>query len=452
MVKTVSWYVYDTLYLQPEHDTPPSPICNRDVDEATINIHIDNNCATNATNSSAKLAPIFGTKLGKRKADTRPSKSAKSSQRGSSPDVMLVDDTEDERKPPTKRPKVENLASIFAKPFSKPHGDSQSETGLSASAPLAEKLRPRTLQDFVGQDHLTGENSLLLSLIESRAMGSMILWGPPGCGKTTLARLLATTVDATFKELSATSSGIGDVKTIFEEAKRTLKLTGRRTILFMDEIQRFNKAQQDIFLPYVENGWIILIGATTENPSFKLNSALLSRCRVFVLERLSDVEIETILSKAIERVAPREVTPESKQEAPSSQTLTETSEDMSKPPENSRVINSAAPLLRQVSPQIMKTIINLSLGDARTALSLLEMVLTAPAKASDAGLIAHLRRSVSSRYDRSGEDRYDMISALHKSIRGSEGSAALYWLARMLTAGEDPLYIARRLIVVASED
>ncbi|KAG8805236.1 hypothetical protein FRC19_008010 [Serendipita sp. 401] len=267
-------------------------------------------------------------------------------------------------------------------------------------------------------------------------MGSMILWGPPGCGKTTLARLLATTVDATFKELSATSSGIGDVKTIFEEAKRTLKLTGRRTILFMDEIQRFNKAQQDIFLPYVENGWIILIGATTENPSFKLNSALLSRCRVFVLERLSDVEIETILSKAIERVAPREVTPESKQEAPSSQTLTETSEDMSKPPENSRVINSAAPLLRQVSPQIMKTIINLSLGDARTALSLLEMVLTAPAKASDAGLIAHLRRSVSSRYDRSGEDRYDMISALHKSIRGSEGSAALYWLARCVRSSQ----------------
>ncbi|KIM30721.1 hypothetical protein M408DRAFT_66262 [Serendipita vermifera MAFF 305830] len=299
-----------------------------------------------------------------------------------------------------------------------------SDAALTASAPLAEKLRPRVLSDFVGQEHLIGDGSLLLSLVESRAIGSMILWGPPGCGKTTLARLLSTSTDGIFKELSATSSGIADVKKIFDEAKRTLKLTGKRTILFMDEIQRFNKAQQDIFLPYVENGWITLIGATTENPSFKLTSALLSRCRVFVLERLSDEEITTILTNAIQRAsqvdANQEVEPDRG--------------------------------LRPISSEVMKTIVNLSIGDARTALSLLELVLTSPRKATDASIISHLRRSVSSRYDRSGEDRYDMISALHKSIRGSSGDGAMYWLARMLTAGEDPLYIARRLIVVASED
>ncbi|CCA68520.1 related to MGS1-Maintenance of Genome Stability 1 [Serendipita indica DSM 11827] len=439
--------------------TVTCPICNREVAETVINKHLDSQCQYPQQN--AKLAPIFTSRLGKRGTETRPTGAEpSSSKRQSSPDVVTLDEDDTPTKHTTKRPKTESkqcdsggndretasprssdVPSIFTQMSNK--SSKASEEVLAASAPLAERLRPRRLEDFVGQEHLTGDSSLLLQLVESQAIGSMILWGPPGCGKTTLARLLSKSVNATFKELSATSSGTSDVKAIFDEAKRSLKLTGKRTILFMDEIQRFNKAQQDIFLPYVENGWITLIGATTENPSFKLNSALLSRCRVFVLERLRDEDIEVILRKAIERVSPKVSSQEGDVTSlpSSSQTLVE-----------GQVEVKPEPRLREIAPEVMKTIVNLSMGDARTALSLLELVLTSPAKVSDKAVISLLRRSVSSRYDRSGEDRYDMISALHKSIRGSDGSAALYWLARMLTGGEDPLYIARRLIVVASED
>lgn len=423
------------------------PVCKRQVPDTSINSHLDKGCQ-DPVPSTSKLAPLFTTKLGKRGTETRPK--AAGSTRGSSPDIVLIEDKEVSKEPVAKRAKVENVAPIFAQSSAMP--TAVSDAALTASAPLAEKLRPRVLSDFVGQEHLIGDGSLLLSLVESRAIGSMILWGPPGCGKTTLARLLSTSTDGIFKELSATSSGIADVKKIFDEAKRTLKLTGKRTILFMDEIQRFNKAQQDIFLPYVENGWITLIGATTENPSFKLTSALLSRCRVFVLERLSDEEITTILTNAIQRAsqvdANQEVEPD--REPPSSRTLFDCSQENGKGLAEQAL--KAEGGLRPISSEVMKTIVNLSIGDARTALSLLELVLTSPRKATDASIISHLRRSVSSRYDRSGEDRYDMISALHKSIRGSSGDGAMYWLARMLTAGEDPLYIARRLIVVASED
>ncbi|KDQ18291.1 hypothetical protein BOTBODRAFT_52363 [Botryobasidium botryosum FD-172 SS1] len=218
------------------------------------------------------------------------------------------------------------------------------------------------------------------------------------------------------KECSATSSGTADVRSVLEEAKSTLNLTGQKTVLFLDEIHRFNKAQQDVFLPYLESGWIQLIGATTENPSFKLNSALLSRCRVFVLDRLTDDHISQILNRALRRVMP----PNNNMQTPA---------PSSSPEEK----------LHTVTPAVLRTIISLSAGDARTALSLLEIALAASP-------------SVGEEYDRTGDDHYDMISALHKSIRGSDGSAAMYWLARMLTAGEDPLFIARRLIVVASED
>lgn len=433
------WKSYNhLLYLM--GGTVTCPICNREVAETVINKHLDSQCQYPQQN--AKLAPIFTSRLGKRGTETRPTGAEpSSSKRQSSPDVVTLDEDDTPTKHTTKRPKTENVPSIFTQMSNK--SSKASEEVLAASAPLAERLRPRRLEDFVGQEHLTGDSSLLLQLVESQAIGSMILWGPPGCGKTTLARLLSKSVNATFKELSATSSGTSDVKAIFDEAKRSLKLTGKRTILFMDEIQRFNKAQQDIFLPYVENGWITLIGATTENPSFKLNSALLSRCRVFVLERLRDEDIEVILRKAIERVSPKVSSQEGDVTSlpSSSQTLVE-----------GQVEVKPEPRLREIAPEVMKTIVNLSMGDARTALSLLELVLTSPAKVSDKAVISLLRRSVSSRYDRSGEDRYDMISALHKSIRGSDGSAALYWLARMLTGGEDPLYIARRLIVVASED
>ncbi|KAG9083261.1 hypothetical protein FS749_006175 [Ceratobasidium sp. UAMH 11750] len=307
-------------------------------------------------------------------------------------------------------------------------------------------MRPKTLDDLIGQEHLIGKGSLLRGLMESGSTGSMIFWGPPGSGKTTLARLLASHTSATFTELSATSSGTSEVRAIFESAKSQLKLTGRRTILFVDEIQRFNKAQQDLFLPHVESGWIELVGATTENPSFKLNGALLSRCRVFVLEKLTDDQIETILHQALRRLEP----PFPSSTQPPSSPLPPPSSSRSSSPTPVKAQSST--LYAHATPRILSSIASLAAGDARTALSLLELVLSAPPSIREDKLLESLKRSVSSRYDRSGEDRYDMISALHKSLRGSDGSAAMYWLARMLTAGEDPLYIARRLIVVASED
>ncbi|KAF8806282.1 P-loop containing nucleoside triphosphate hydrolase protein [Phlegmacium glaucopus] len=265
----------------------------------------------------------------------------------------------------------------------------------------------------------------------------MILWGPSGCGKTTLARLLARRTDATLKEVSATNSGTTEVRNMIEEAKGLLSLTGRKTILFLDEIHRFNRAQQDIFLPYVEQGHVQLIGATTENPSFKINSALLSRCRVFVLERLTDENVMDILDHAIEKLVPNQppLTPSSSPQ-----------EEISMASTTSSTAHS------RLTPKVKRSIVSLSDGDARTALSLLELVFSSPPTFSEESLLANLRQSVSTRYDRTGDSHYDMISALHKSVRGGDGSAALYWLARMLTAGEDPLYIARRLIVMASED
>ncbi|KAI0312572.1 hypothetical protein OF83DRAFT_1165933 [Amylostereum chailletii] len=348
---------------------------------------------------------------------------------------------------------------------------------LDAAAPLADRLRPKTLQhvpllppycanpnptpcsDFIGQRHLTGSDSLLLALTASAGTGSAIFWGPPGCGKTTLARLLAARSDAAFKELSATIVGINDVRPIFEEAKNLLQLTGRRTIVFLDEIHRFTRSQQDIFLPFLERGHVQLIGATTENPSFKLNGALLSRCRVFVLERLADDEVVEILTKAIDRVSkPAEETLPQVEEVPSSSplasqlTLPPSSQPSSSQPSSSQSPSGPFPQYPHVTPRILNSIASLATGDARTALSLLELVLLASPTTEEETLLASLRRSVSASYDRTGDDRYDLISALHKSVRGSQGSAALYWLARMLEAGEDPVYICRRMVVCASED
>ncbi|KAG6856095.1 hypothetical protein H0H87_007431 [Tephrocybe sp. NHM501043] len=308
---------------------------------------------------------------------------------------------------------------------------------LEAAAPLAEKLRPNALSDFVGQRHLTGHDSLLMKTLDA---GSIIFWGPPGCGKTTLARLIAKEADCVFKELSATIVGINDVRATFEEAKNALALTGRKTVLFLDEIHRFNKSQQDIFLPYVEQGYIQLIGATTENPSFKLTGALLSRCRVFVLEKLADDEIMTVLTNAVERLGDSYASTDSE---PSSLEPPQSS------PDATGIPNVSFP---QLTPKILSSITSLATGDARTALSLLELTIKSAKDTPEGTLLAALKRSVSASYDRTGESHYDMISALHKSVRGSQGSAAMYWLARMLTAGEDPMYIARRMVVCASED
>ncbi|TBU31574.1 P-loop containing nucleoside triphosphate hydrolase protein [Dichomitus squalens] len=387
-----------------------------------------------------------------------------------------------------KHSELEDAFAPEATPLKRPRVTASSR--LQSAAPLAERLRPRSLDEFVGQPHLTEPGSLLMSHLDRGATGSIIFWGPPGCGKTTLARLLASRTDAVFKELSATDSGIADVRSVVEEAKNLLALTGRRTILFLDEVHRFNKAQQDIFLPFIEQGHLQLIGATTENPSFRLTSALLSRCRqvelrrpVFILERLTDEDIKKIVTQAVERVletfAPSDrpsrislptpspndlhVIDDDSSDVASSQPDIE--EPLAHPSSTQGSVASASaghsttaeptpqfPTLPQLTPKVLSSIVVLSCGDARTALSLVELVTSAPTDSDEGKLLAALRRSVATAYDRGGDSHYDMISALHKSVRGSQGNAALYWLARMLTAGEDPLYIARRMVVCASED
>ncbi|KAI0047784.1 P-loop containing nucleoside triphosphate hydrolase protein [Auriscalpium vulgare] len=328
---------------------------------------------------------------------------------------------------------------------------------LAAAAPLPERLRPRSLDDFVGQNHLT--DTLLQS--DAAAIGSMIFWGPPGCGKTTLARLLAKRTDAVFKELSATIVGINDVRPLFEEAKKTLQLTGRRTIIFLDEVHRFTKSQQDIFLPFIEQGHVQLIGATTENPSFKLNGALLSRCRVFVLERLSDEDIIDIVKRAIRRVAAESSPAETIETEPPSSPIASSSQlpassqtllDSSQLTASSQDEPNAPSSHPHITAPLIASLASLSAGDARTALSLLSLLLSFSPSTPPETLLAALRQSVATSYDRTGDDRYDLISALHKSVRGSDGSAAMYWLARMLEGGEDPVYVARRMAVCASED
>jgi len=286
--------------------------------------------------------------------------------------------------------------------------------GLKASAPqpLAEKLRPQTLSEVVGQDHLIGENGPIGRMLAQGRLASMILWGPPGVGKTTIARLLADKADLEFVQLSAVFSGVADLRKAFEAAKARRDM-GRGTLLFVDEIHRFNKAQQDGFLPYVEEGVVTLIGATTENPSFELNGALLSRAQVFVLNRLDDAAIDGLLKRA------------------------EAERDM------------ALPLTKDGRAAL----IGFADGDGRYSLTLADEVFAAASDTPmDAAAIAKLLQKRAPAYDKSGEAHYNLISALHKSMRGSDPDAALYWLARMLTGGEDPLYILRRIIRFASED
>ncbi len=287
--------------------------------------------------------------------------------------------------------------------------------------PLAYRLRPQNLDEYVGQTHLLGKGKVLRRLIESDQISSMVFWGPPGVGKTTLARIIANRTKAAFIDFSAVTSGIKEIRTVMQQAENN-RHCGEKTIVFVDEIHRFNKAQQDAFLPFVEKGSIILIGATTENPSFEINSALLSRCKVFVLQALSAEDLKRLLKRAIEDK------------------------------------NGFGGQQIVISEELLEMIAVFANGDARTALSTLEMVVLNGALDGD-GVITVTRETIeqctskkSLLYDKTGEEHYNLISALHKSMRNSDPDAAVYWLARMLEAGEDPLYVARRVTRFASED
>ncbi len=286
--------------------------------------------------------------------------------------------------------------------------------------PLAARLRPQTLEEFVGQKHLIGEGKVLRRLIESDRVASMIFWGPPGVGKTTLARIIAMRTKSSFIDFSAVTSGIKEIRGVMQQAEENRRY-GDRTIVFVDEIHRFNKAQQDAFLPFVEKGSIILIGATTENPSFEVNGALLSRCKVFVLQPLSTEDIVSLLSRAV-----------TDERGFGGQKI-------------------------KIAQEHLEVIAGFANGDARSALSTLEMVvLNGEEKSGTITVTKEILEQCISRksllYDKKGEEHYNLISALHKSMRNSDPDAAVYWLARMLEAGEDPLYVARRVTRFASED
>lgn len=288
-------------------------------------------------------------------------------------------------------------------------------------APLASRIRPETLYEYVGQKHLIGEGKILRRLIENDQISSMIFWGPPGVGKTTLARIIANCTKSDFVEFSAVTSGIKEIKEVMNQAEQNRKM-GVRTVLFTDEIHRFNKAQQDAFLPYVEKGSIVLVGATTENPSFEINSALLSRCKVFILKALEEEDLTELLRHAL------------------------------KSPKGLGNMNIS------IEASNLTAIARFANGDARTALNTLEMaVLNAK---MDENAVIHIDEDIlmecmnrrSLLYDKKGEEHYNLISALHKSMRNSDPDAAVYWMMRMLDGGEEPLYIARRLVRFASED
>ncbi|MBI2411348.1 MAG: replication-associated recombination protein A [Candidatus Kerfeldbacteria bacterium] len=275
-------------------------------------------------------------------------------------------------------------------------------------APLAERMRPQTFDDFVGQEQLIGRDTLLRKILDRGEVPSMILWGPPGSGKTTLANIIANIASAHFVPLSAVTAGKAELKAIIEEAQKQREFYQKKTILFIDEIHRWNKAQQDALLPFVEKGVLTLIGATTENPSFEVNSALLSRCQVFVIKQLSEEDIVVILQRAAKEIGIK------------------------------------------VHVDVLQYVATLSNGDARCALNTLEFAYASGKKITKQLITETVQKTFL--YDKGGEQHYNLISALHKSMRASDPDAALYWLARMLTAGEDVLYIARRVVRFASED
>ncbi|KAL8710276.1 MAG: hypothetical protein Q9220_005046 [cf. Caloplaca sp. 1 TL-2023] len=424
------------------------PICGKIVNESTINLHIDSGCELHVSQSSALNGSQNISDLFKQPSDSTPvapltpenvdqaqavrREEGKAVNGGSLPGSKRQADDGDNT---VTRGEDDHGISTEQPPSKK----MKLSTAFPSAAPLAERMRPRTLDDIHGQE-LVGPNGILRGLIETNRVPSMILWGGPGTGKTTIARVIANTISGRFIEINSTSTGVAECKKLFAEAGNELRLTRRKTIIFCDEIHRFSKSQQDVFLGPVESGQITLIGATTENPSFKVQSALLSRCRTFTLQKLSDANIASILRRALEVEGPTY--------KPSS----------------------------LVNTELIDYLSAFADGDARTALNLLELAMdisTRPAATSESIKSALTKTLV---YDRAGDQHCntllaslaalfdlphitnpcsmtdDTISALHKSIRGSDPHASLYYLTRMLASGEDPLFIARRLVVVSSED
>ena len=404
------------------------PICSKPVKEANINSHIDSGCETfiddGAESKSPQVASFFRTPASSKKAPPAPPTSNievekqrsninANTANGVSTNVInnAPANPVNKKRPSPDQSCEDDPTSHPAEPASK----RLKTTAVQRAQPLAERMRPCNLDDVQGQD-LVGPNGVLRGLIETDRVPSMILWGGAGTGKTTIARVIAHMVGSRFVEINSTSSGVAECKKLFAEAKSELGLTGRKTIIFCDEIHRFSKSQQDVFLGPVEAGTITLIGATTENPSFKVQSALLSRCRTFTLAKLTTEDVTAILKRALEIEGPNY--------QPSG----------------------------LVDEELIRYLAAFGDGDARTALNLLELAMdfSKRPEATKESIKAALTQTLV--YDRAGDQHYDTISAFHKSVRGSDPHAALYYLARMLQSGEDALYIARRMVVIASED
>jgi putative ATPase len=419
------------------------PICGKGVKAKDINSHIDSGCeshldtgspplnqhnstSTQKTSSTQKSGPpvssFFQTPAAKRVAVYSTPKVEPSPTLSFQPKPQIRDGATTPNQPQRKRSfdesiptsKVKQEADELKEFAEEPPAKKTKVNALQKAAPLAERMRPRSLDECIGQE-LVGPHGVLRELIEMDRVPSMILWGGAGTGKTTIARCLASMVGSRFVEINSTSSGVNDCKKIFAEARGELSLTGRKTILFCDEIHRFSKSQQDCFLGPVENGQITLIGATTENPSFKVQNALLSRCRTFTLSKLTDENILEILERALAAEG-QNVSPD------------------------------------LLDSEFLKYLAAFSDGDARTSLNLLELAMSLSTRSGIT--IEEIKSSLTKTlvYDRAGDQHYDTISAFHKSVRGSDPDAALYYLARMLQSGEDPLYVARRMVVIASED
>ncbi|PBP19069.1 hypothetical protein BUE80_DR010185 [Diplocarpon rosae] len=409
------------------------PICGKGVKSKDINAHIDSSCELfldtlsppltqqNGTQKpSVSVSTFFSTPAAKRTASTyTPKGQAFTDAAPKSQSNPITTPSQ-----PARKRSFEDLASHVKEeeetdvPVEAEEEQRTKKPKINAfqkAAPLAERMRPRSLDDISGQE-LVGPQGVLRSLIEQDRVPSMVLWGGAGTGKTTIARCIASMVGSRFIEINSTSSGVADCKKIFAEAKGELGLTGRKTIIFCDEIHRFSKTQQDVFLGPVESGQVTLIGATTENPSFKVQNALLSRCRTFTLAKLTDDDIFGILERAL-----------------ATEGHNYTTSDL-------------------VDSDLLKYLAAFSDGDARTALNLLELAMGLSTRPSITKEEIKSSLTKTLVYDRAGDQHYDTISAFHKSVRGSNPDAALYYLARMLQSGEDPLYVARRMVVIASED